>query len=114
MKQTLLLILFSFTTLFAVGQQSLSERLALNEPQPSDRVNINIYPNPATSFIGLSHSKGVKRILIFNMVGRQMKSFEAGEADNQYFIGDLNRGMYLIQLLGENNKVITTKRVSKR
>ena len=48
------------------------------------------------------------------MVGRQMKSFEAGEVDSRYFIGDLNRGMYLVQILGENNKIITTKRVSKR
>jgi hypothetical protein len=114
MKQFILLILFSFIALFATAQQSLSDRLALNEPQPEDRTNINVYPNPATSFIGLSNHKGVERILIFNMVGRQMKSFEAGKGDNRYFIGDLNRGMYLVQILGENNKVITTKRVSKR
>jgi len=115
MKHTLLLFFFSFVLLFANAQQSIGERLAMNSPDPGDQVNITIFPNPATNHIGLSQSEGVARILVFNMVGRQMKKFKAAsDSDHQYFVGDLPRGMYLIQIMGPNNEVITTKRISKR
>lgn len=115
MKHILLLFLFSFASLLTSAQQSLNERLAMSSPDPGDRVNITIFPNPATNHIGLSQSDGVARILIFNMVGRQMKNFKAaGDSDHRYFVGDLPRGMYLVQIMGPNNEVITTKRVSKR
>ncbi|MEM6378073.1 MAG: T9SS type A sorting domain-containing protein [Bacteroidota bacterium] len=75
---------------------------------------IQVFPNPATSYIGITEVKGVEKVLIFNLVGRKMKQFENIAKDRQYFIGDLPKGMYLVQLLDQQNKVITTRRVSKR
>lgn len=114
MKQTLLLFLIISTFSLTVSGQSIGERLAINSPQTDERENITIYPNPATTHIGLSSSDGVERIIVFNMVGRQMKNFQVGEGDKRYYVGDLPRGMYLIQLLSPNNEILTTKRVSKR
>ena len=114
MKHFLLFFLFISAPVL-LPSQSLSDRLAINSPETAEKENITIYPNPATTHIGLSASEGVARILVFNMVGRQVKYFQvmAGE-DNRYFVGDLPRGIYLVQLLGGNNEIITTKRVSKR
>lgn len=114
MKQTLLLFFFLLSLSLSVSAQSIGERLAINSPQTEQKENITIYPNPATTHIGLSSSDGVERIIVFNMVGRQMKNFQVGEGDKRYYVGDLPRGMYLIQLLSANNEVLTTKRVSKR
>lgn len=75
---------------------------------------IQVFPNPATSYIGITEVNGVQKILVFNLVGRKMKQFENIAKDRQYFIGDLPKGMYLVQLLDLQNKVITTRRVSKR
>jgi len=113
MKHTLLLF-FLCTFSLSLPAQSIGERLAINSPQSEEKENITVYPNPATTHIGLSSSNGVERIIIFNMVGRQMKNFQAGEGDKRYYIGDLPRGMYLIQLLSIHNEILTTKRVSKR
>ena len=114
MKQTLLLFFFFLSLSLSASSQSIGERLAINSPQAEQKENITIYPNPATTHIGLSSSDGVERIIVFNMVGRQMKNFQVGEGDKRYYVGDLPRGMYLIQLLSANNEVLTTKRVSKR
>ena len=113
MKHILLFFLLISVPAF-LPAQSLGERLAVNSPKMEEKSTITIYPNPATTHIGLSSSKGVDRVLIFNMVGRQMKNYPVGVSDKQYFVGDLPRGIYLVQLLGSNNEVITTKRVSKR
>ncbi|GAB5552093.1 MAG: hypothetical protein Sapg2KO_16840 [Saprospiraceae bacterium] len=89
------------------NQRSTRTILESNNP-------IQIFPNPATSYIGITEVKGVQKILIFNLVGRKMKQYENIAKDRQYFIGDLPKGMYLVQLLNQQNKVITTRRVSKR
>jgi type IX secretion system substrate protein len=73
---------------------------------------ISIYPNPAVNFIGLSDSEDVKKIVIFNVMGREAKSFDV-EKGVKYNVADLKTGMYLVQIVGYNNKVITTQRLNK-
>ena len=112
MKKYLLLFLFisAGTILYAQSRSSDSFR---SHRSGSEEV-IQIFPNPATTFIGLSAAPdAVEKIIIFNLVGRQMKSFNA-EAGEKYYVGDLPKGMYLVQLFDTRNKIITTQRVSKR
>lgn len=75
---------------------------------------IQVYPNPATNYFGITEIEGVQKIYVFNLVGKRMKQYQDIAIDKQYFIGDLPRGMYLVQMVGEKNKVIVTRRVSKR
>lgn len=92
--------------------QSLSERL---EVKTTDKVDLQIFPNPFDSHISLGENAVglVGKILIFNLVGRQMKSFDFVDGE-KYYVGDLPKGMYLIQLLGEKGKILRTKRISKK
>jgi hypothetical protein len=114
MKHLLLSIFLLGFAYIAQAQSSMSERLAYRTSSAQDRDNINIFPNPATTHIGLSESTNVTRIVLYNMVGREMKNFEALGGDSRYFVGDLPRGIYLVQILGQNSEVITTRRVSIR
>lgn len=74
---------------------------------------IEVFPNPATTHISLTDVSGVKRIAVYNLVGRLLRVFEEVVEEKNYYIGDLPRGMYLVQILGDQNKIITTKRISK-
>ncbi len=74
---------------------------------------LKIYPNPATDFISLSHNEGIERLVIYNLVGRKMKSFNVREG-GKYQVSDMPKGMYLVQLLGERDKIITTQRLHKQ
>jgi len=79
----------------------------------ADTPNIRIYPNPATDYIELSENSKVAKIILFNLVGREMKRFNAFTGQ-KYYVGDLERGLYLVQLLDKDDQTIVTQRVSKR
>ncbi len=110
MKQLLLLCLFFCLTNVVFSQSSFSERLALKR---TDRIELQIFPNPATSHISINENDQVKEIKVFNLVGREVKKFDFVDGE-KYYVGDLPKGMYLVQLVDKRNKILTTQRVSKR
>lgn len=113
MKQTLLAIFFAFFTIGAFAQST---------PDGSDsaaglltkQAKISVYPNPVVSFISINKDNNVKQIVVFNLVGRKLKTFEDVVKDQQYDVSDLPNGMYLIQIIDTSNKIVTTQRISKR
>jgi len=110
MRKILLIIPILCLSFLAMGQSSAKISNASNS---SIKQTIKIYPNPAFNFIGLNNVSGVGSIIVYNLVGRKMKKFTA-QPDDRYDITDLPRGMYLVQLLGKNGKVVTTQRMSKK
>ncbi|MCB0559326.1 MAG: T9SS type A sorting domain-containing protein [Lewinellaceae bacterium] len=114
MKHTLLfLLLFVFSLSVAYSQTSFSDRLSIKSSNNKEKVDLQIFPNPAADYISVTKNEVVKQVTVFNLVGRQMKSFEAIDGE-KYYVGDLPRGMYLVQLLGPDSQIITTQRVNKR
>jgi hypothetical protein len=113
MKHTLPLFIFLFLTLAVNAQTSFSERLSYNIPNQSEKVDLQVFPNPAVDYISVDNEKEVKRIVIFNLVGRRVRTFNHVSAEQKHNVGDLPRGMYLVQLLGDNDKILKTQRVKK-
>ena len=75
--------------------------------------DIKIFPNPTVDFISITEAQYVERLIIYNIVGRPVKMFEANY-NNTYNIVDLPTGMYLVRLMGEDDKTIKTVRLSKK
>ena len=92
MKKTVLILFFGISAFIASAQ---TEK---RSPQ------ISVYPNPATDYIKLSDDDLVRTISVSNMLGRKMRTFDVSKSE-RYEIGDLPNGLYLIQLLGKNDKV---------
>ncbi|MEM6319800.1 MAG: T9SS type A sorting domain-containing protein [Bacteroidota bacterium] len=78
-----------------------------------NRPEIKIFPNPTTDYISLTQSEYVEKLVIYNIVGRPVKTFNANYG-NQYDVADLPRGMYLVRLVGNNDQTIKTVRLSKK
>lgn len=78
-----------------------------------NKAAIKIYPNPTIDFISISETDQVERLIIYNIVGRPVKLFEASYT-NQYNVMDLPTGMYLVRLMGKNDRTIKTVRLSKK
>lgn len=116
MRNILLTFVFIVLTigLYAQSASNPSNLLAANDnfSQEKEKKTLQIFPNPTTDYIAVTNYDGVQQIVVFNLVGRKMKSFAAASGE-KYFVGDLKRGMYLVQILGDNKKVLTTQRVSK-
>ncbi len=85
-----------------------------NNSNATASLELKVFPNPATNYIGINGDvTSVKTLKVFNLVGKEMKKFEVSEGSN-YYIGDLAKGMYLVQITDKRGKNITTQRVSKR
>ncbi|MEM1319115.1 MAG: T9SS type A sorting domain-containing protein [Bacteroidota bacterium] len=116
MKKGILFIFFNFL-LISVGYSQLAVAQSNPAITTTSKVNkgdhLKVFPNPATQYIQLNNAKDVDHIVIYNVVGRRMKSYKVTEG-KKYDINSLPVGMYLVQLVDHNKKVITTQRLSKR
>jgi len=74
--------------------------------------SISIFPNPATDYIQLSNAGKADRLVVYNIVGREMRSFNTAPGQ-RYFIGDLPNGLYLASLVSHKKGVLNTLRVQK-
>ena len=79
----------------------------------SDFVAVSVFPNPATEFITVNNEEAVKNIQVYNLIGRKMKSFDVAKGE-RYEVSDLPNGLYLVHLIGRNNKLMTIQRLTKK
>lgn len=107
MMRLLLLITFLLASFVAFASNELPKERFWDPPK------VSVYPNPTSDFFGISNSTEVAQLTIFNLVGKEMKSFKA-EAGIKYSVSDLPNGMYLIQMTDHKKKVINTQRLHKR
>lgn len=78
-----------------------------------DDINLQVYPNPVVNHFQITDNHIVSSIVVFDLLGKQVKKFQYRSGE-KYFIGDLRKGIYLVQFKKSNNEVITTKRISKK
>jgi len=98
MKNALLLFAFMLLGL-GLTAQSVTE-------------DLRIFPNPVSTTFQIGYSERVDKVSVINMVGREVRNFNYA-ADSSYNIGNLPRGMYLVQLTDNSGGVIHTQRVKK-
>jgi hypothetical protein len=75
--------------------------------------DVKVYPNPVTSYFSITENDLISKILIYNVVGKQVKAFDAN-SNGTYSIASLNEGMYLVRLIDQQGKVAKVLRISKR
>ncbi len=116
MKKILLFLLFALTCSLTYGQADYGDDSADDMTvveQIKIAKNLQVFPNPAIDYISLNDNSGVKKIAVFNLIGNEVVSFNVAEGE-KYYVGDLRVGMYLVQIVGTNNKTLTTLRLSKK
>lgn len=75
--------------------------------------DIRVFPNPATSYFELTDVNGVDQIKVYNMLGREVRSYRA-YTRQQYNVADLPDGLYLISLMNDRKGIVKTVRLNKR
>ena len=103
MKHALLLLFFCGAA-FSLSAQSARSGQA---------EDLRVFPNPVVEYFQLGYSEEVKTIRVVNMIGREVRSF-AYQEGSTYNVGDLPRGMYVVQMRDEENRVLRTQRINKR
>ena len=77
--------------------------------------NIKVYPNPTASYVNIStNTMSVDEIKIYNSNGVQVNKIElnSNSKNTQIDLSSLDRGVYLVQIIGQNGKMLT-KRIVK-
>ena len=77
------------------------------------KAKLSVFPNPATDYIELSNNDVVDRMIIYNLLGREIKNFNVVNG-RQYEVADLPNGMYLVSLINEEEGILKTFRLNKR
>lgn len=84
---------------------------SVNNPVGSIKAG-TIYPNPAITWFSVGDVSNAGRVELFNIIGKQVAQF-VYQSSGRYDISSLPGGMYLVRILDNNGKLITTKRMSK-
>ena len=112
-KILLVIMVFAFLnvpSIFGTVEYGHNHEIEWSSDNPHE---LKIYPNPAVDYFWLKDYEGIKEIKIFNIAGKEVRSFKPKGSDKLY-VGNLNRGTYLVQFLNSNYQVITTQRLKKR
>lgn len=74
------------------------------------RPDIKIYPNPTAQYISITDATDVDKLIVYNIVGRPVKTFKA-TYENQYYVGQLPIGMYLVRVVNKREQTLKTIRL---
>ena len=116
MIRALLVVGILFCSLFVLTAQNIAEVSNLTTPPPHKDYSygfLKVFPNPIGDYFQITENKVVKKILVYSLVGKKVKAFEYVPGE-RFYLGDIRKGIYLVQFTDLNNKILTTKRVSKK
>jgi hypothetical protein len=73
---------------------------------------IKIFPNPASDYFQVGNGNQVDRIIIYNLIGKEVKSlFHYNNA--QHEIDELKAGMYVVKMFDSKGKHIKSLKLNK-
>ncbi len=65
--------------------------------------HIEIYPNPTSDYITIENKQGtIKTISIYDILGRKLKELPVDHSKITFYVGDLNKACYFIQIKTAN------------
>jgi hypothetical protein len=73
------------------------------------KYNFTVYPNPTDEKLKINSEQTIQEIVIFNLLGQQIKTFQVHVKSVEINIRELKKGMYLLNL-----KLIDGARVSTK
>ncbi|HRP57692.1 T9SS type A sorting domain-containing protein, partial [Agriterribacter sp.] len=65
-----------------------------------------ISPNPANDFIVLSGTDKAERVILYSISGQMLRQWQHVTANQQLYISDLQKGMYIIKVLHRNGEAV--------
>jgi len=82
--------------------------------QESEQIDFTIYPNPASNFVVLPQSDKLTKAILYNITGKQVKTFDLIVNTRRFDVTDVMRGTYLLQFIDQTGAVLHTTRLTKR
>lgn len=100
-------------SIVAIGTYNIEVKDVATSTKNTRRSDISLYPNPVNDYIHLSNTRDVAKILVYNIVGRPVRTFVVN-GQNKFDIEDLPGGFYLVNLRDKQGDTIKTVRIVKQ
>lgn len=75
--------------------------------------NLKVFPNPTANYFQIANGNAVKKIIIYNVLGKEVKTF-FHYPNAQHDVAELRKGIYMVRMFDSKNRVIKTVRLSKQ
>ena len=89
----ILIVTLTLPGITLTAQSSLRASWGNDNLRKESRINIDVFPNPATHFISLSDVTGVTKIVLYNMVGVRVREFTEISSDARHSLENLPRSL---------------------
>ena len=88
---------------------------ALTDTEEEIASAIRVFPNPMTNYFQIdgNESNTVKELVVYNLIGRQVRTFDAIN-QSQFDMSGLPQGIYLVGMVGSNGEILKTVRLSRQ
>lgn len=77
----------------------------------NEKIAFSVYPNPTSSFVYLNASEisSIDRVEIYNIIGKKVKSQAISNNKTAINVSDLDKGVYIVKVLADNNTLFHTQ-----
>lgn len=79
----------------------------------NSEIDFTVYPNPTEEILIINSKKRIEKIIVFNILGQKIKTFQVNFKLGEINIGDLYKGVYFLDLKFEDNSDTSIKVVKK-
>lgn len=85
-----------------------------NGSSPVEQISddLKVFPNPTADYFQVSNGTNVRKIIIYNIFGKEVKSFFHYN-NAQHEVTDLKSGMYIVKMIDDKNKIIKSVKLHK-
>jgi hypothetical protein len=90
-----------------------NSNLVLNTNSFNNEVGFTVYPNPAAEKLMINSEQIIREIVVFNLLGQQIKTFQVNFKSGEINISKLNKGMYFLNLKLIDDTSISMKIIKK-
>ena len=75
--------------------------------------SFKLYPNPTEGKVSISSPQIIKSVAIYDLLGKRIMNINGNSKKLNLNVSQFEQGMYLIDIIGENNKAETKKLMIK-
>jgi hypothetical protein len=88
------------------------DALVVTSTEDLNQAPLSVFPNPTADYFNIRGGNGIDRVVLYNILGREMRSFNVAPGQ-RYHIGDLPNGLYLASMVDNSKGIVKTLRLKK-
>ncbi|HTJ51164.1 MAG TPA: CotH kinase family protein, partial [Cyclobacteriaceae bacterium] len=97
---------FMTTIKLTPGSSNVLKNVPLVTGEEDDLPSLAVYPNPAGDHISIRTLKKINEVLVYDLMGKAVRSFTDVKNDSQLSLENLQSGLYVVKVRLENKDVV--------